>query len=132
LDEKNPGRMDAMNPLPKDDEFASKIGVSVDDISDYNDNLNQVQKVAGELSQDIRSQVNRVKQFNHMDQITSDAEINQVARKYGFENATTFVDALKGDHLQTQYVESFAKNVNLPTVQAKILLSYGFGIKTQN
>src|SRR5689334_9155785 len=44
LDEKNPGHVDMLNNLPRDKDLAKEIGVSVDDLSDYNDHLNQIRE----------------------------------------------------------------------------------------
>src|SRR6476660_7671967 len=42
LDTENPGHVDAVNPLPHEAKIADMVGVTVDDIENYNDNLNQI------------------------------------------------------------------------------------------
>jgi hypothetical protein len=133
LDAENPGRADALNELPMSEEFAKNANVKVADIKTYNRELDQVRKVGVELANDIRSQVLR-RELSHassVEQLSRDPQIDRLAGKYGFESGEALFDSFNKKALPAQNLSNFAKNMDLTQGQAKLLLYYGFGVKTQ-
>jgi len=133
LDEKNPGHVDVLNPIPRDKEIADSAGVSVDDLSHYNNNLNQVRKVALELKNDIRSQLARpeLKDVSSLAELAQDQQVNALVNKYGFESAEEFLKPTSTYKLPLKNLEAFAEATHLTPMMAKIMLYHGFAIRTE-
>ncbi len=131
LGSKDPGHAVALNQIPLDESIAQKAGVSVEDIEDYNNNLNQIRTVALELQQDIRSQLARseLKHYTRMDQLAQDVQVDSLAKKYGFGSGQEFLETMTSQHLSNEKVQSFSEATHLEAAQVKILLHYGFGVK---
>jgi type II secretory pathway component GspD/PulD (secretin) len=112
--------------------LAQKISVSLDDISDYNDNLNRIQVLGKQLVEDLKPLIKRIKNNEITPaMLTSDPQINQVAHRYGFGSAAEFMRTKNSVTLPKAYVESFAQATDLSIPQAKIFLYHSFGIKTE-
>ena len=132
LDQENPGQMDALNPISRDKAIAQELGVTLDDITDYNDNLNPIRQVALDLSKDIQSQLKRseFKGIPNLEQLSNDSQIDTLARKYGFNSGREFVETFKAEKLSQQALDRFAQATQLSAIQAKILLRYGFAVNS--
>jgi hypothetical protein len=111
LDAPNPSHQESLNPISRDQEIATKLGVDLDDISDYNDNLNQVRTVAIELSNDIRSQLKRTDlgSVSSLKDLGNDVRIDQLARKYGFESGLHFVKSFKDEKISVENLRNSLK-----------------------
>jgi hypothetical protein len=133
LDEHNPGRVDVLNPIPRDKAIADKMGVNVDDLSQYNNHLNQIRKVALELQKDIKSQVSRpeLKKAGSLAALAQDIQVNTLVKKYGFENAEEFLKPTSTTKLPLRSLENFAEATHLTPVMAKIMLYHGFAVQTE-
>jgi|GEM_PF-1068243 len=132
LGEENPAHAEAFNEVPRDAKLAQKISVSLDDISDYNDNLNRIQVLGKQLVEDLKPLIKRIKNNEITPaMLTSDPQINQVAHRYGFGSAAEFMRTKNSATLPKAYVESFAQATDLSIPQAKIFLYHSFGIKTE-
>jgi hypothetical protein len=132
LDEENPGQMDALNPISRDQGIARELGVTLDDITDYNNNLNQIREVLFTLSQDLHSQLKRpeFRGLAKFDELAKDLQIDSLARKYGFSSGQELIETFKTDRLSSQALERFSQATQLSIAQAKILLKYGFAVNS--
>ena len=133
LGEENSNHAEALNEIPRDHDLAQKISVTIDDITDYNDNLNKIQLVGQQLVEDLKPLVKRLKK-NEIDpkMVTSDSEINELARRYGFGSAAELMKTKGFKTLPQAYLESFAKATDLSVPHARIFLYHSFGIKTDS
>jgi hypothetical protein len=133
LDEQNPGRQDVLNVLPMDAAVAAQLGVTLDDIAVYNDNLNAVRTVHTTLTQEIRAQIARLMSGEVTEEnLATDAQLDALARKYGLGNAVELVETMRARTLPAQKVVAFAVATQLEPATAKILLQVGFGITISN
>jgi hypothetical protein len=133
LDKDNHGRNDALNPLPRTDQVAAAAGVEIADINSYNDNLNFIQEVAERLANDIRSQSLRTDliQYKSIKDLAADPELDELAKKYGFDSSAEFLETFKYEKLPRDKVQRFADATHLELAQAKILLFYGFSVRSE-
>ena len=132
LDEKNPAHVEALNEIPRDAKLARKLAVSIDDMSDYNDNLNQIQVLGKRMIGDLKPLIKRIKNNEiSPSQITSDPQINEIAHRYGFGSAAELMSTQHSKVLPRAYLESFAQATELSVPQAKIFLYHSFGIQAE-
>ena len=132
LGEENTAHAEAFNEIPRDAKLAQKLAISVEDISDYNDNLNQVQLLGKRMIEDLKPLIKRIKNNEiSPSQITSDPQINEIAHRYGFGSAAELMSTQHAKVLPRAYLESFAQATELSVPQAKIFLYHSFGIQTE-
>ncbi|MEO5969649.1 MAG: hypothetical protein ABIQ95_06950 [Bdellovibrionia bacterium] len=133
LDTKNPGRADALNEIPMSEEYAKTALVKIKDIKSYNRDLEKIRGVGIDLANDIRSQMQRqdLRQITRIEQLSHDAQIDRLASKYGFESGEALFNSFSQKELPGKTIAAFAKNMDITEGQAKLLLFYGFGVKSE-
>ena len=132
LGENNSGHVEALNEVPRDPALAKKLSVSLDEISNYNDHLNEIQGVGQKLINDLKPLIKRFKnnEFRPKNLLT-DPELNEIAHRYGFGSMKEFFSTKNSKVLPKAYLESFAKATELSVSQARIFLYHAFGIESE-
>ena len=131
LGEENTLHIEAFNEIPRDLKLAHTLSVSLDDLSDYNDNLNQIQTLGNQIIKDLQPLMKRIRSNEITpSQIISDPQINELARRYGFGSAAELMTTRSSTVLPHAYLNSFARSTGLSVVQAKIFLYYAFRIES--
>jgi hypothetical protein len=132
LDTGNPGHLEAFNPIPRDKALARELGVTLDDLTDYNENLNSIYEVAQSMTTDLRDLFQRpeLKVVLNPEFLAKDTQIELLARKYGFSGAQELIAAFRKEQLSHETLERFSQATQLSPIQAKILLHYGFAVKS--
>ncbi len=131
-DSQFPEHMEALNPIPRDAELAQELGVSFDEITDYNSHLNEVRSVALELAQDLHTLISQIRSagVTHKAQLSANADLKAFGAKYGFETLSALEEAFQAPALSRDTLERFAHQTGLSVSQTKILLRSGFGLRS--
>lgn len=133
LGKEEPNRLITLNQIPRGDQLLmNQLRITNEDIEEYNENLNQIQKIVSGVIEDIRSQEFRFQTSKFsLSELKEDPELNLISQKYGFEDVAALVDSFKQSKLYQKQVESFARKLDLPISQAKLLLYCGFGVNIE-
>jgi len=132
LDEENPGRVDHLNMIPLSKKVASEMGVSVNDIKNYNSNLRgAVRDASNQLVGDLKGPVSRIqkslKSFGKYD-LAKDDQVVALAHDYGFADVAELVKVASGRKLPSDKLSGFANRLRLSEQDTRILLYTGLGI----
>ena len=120
LDQKNPGRVETMNALPVAKETASKLGVTMDDIAQYNDELNGVHKLNATIENTIK--------------LTSEGKLSKEALDHsaselGFKNGAELKKVLAKNALGQAEIAKIANASGISNSTVSIFLQSRFGVK---
>ena len=121
LDDKNPGRQDALNPLPIDSAIAQKLDVTVGHLAQYNEELSSVLKANDYLETQLA-----ILSSGKM----TGLDLHQASRDLGFSSGEELANILAQDALTTEQLAQFAQMQSLSAETAKLFLQLRFGIKT--
>jgi hypothetical protein len=119
LDEKNPGRQDALNPLPLDASVARNLNTSVENLALYNDELADVLQANSYLE----GQIAKLSSGK-----ITDADLNQISARLGFSNGQDLTEVLKQEKLSTDQLGKFAQAQNVTPETARLYLKLRFGV----
>jgi len=122
LDEKNPGRLDALNAIPMDASVAQKIDASLDSIATYNDELPQVIVT--------NDRIEKLIQKTFKDGLSADQR-EQMARSFGFSDANELASSLSSKTFNPLALQKFAASQGMSPESAKIYLKLRFGIQEE-
>ncbi|MBI2645746.1 MAG: hypothetical protein HYW85_01725 [Deltaproteobacteria bacterium] len=126
LDADNPGRQDALNPLPMDEEIAHSLEARVEDLETYNSELNQIW-VADEV-------ITITTQKSIENKGLSKEELTTAATRMGLASGQELIDILQGDELSQENLQKFASAFEMSPKTAELYLKrrWAIKIKTQN
>jgi hypothetical protein len=125
LDEKNPGRMAAVNELPIDDKVADALGVKPSDLEQYNHELNQVIRTNNQIEV-------YMKQAQDSGASGYDAILDSYATANGLGTGAELKEVMMKDSLSGEKLKAFASANSLSENTAKIFLKTRFSIKIDN
>jgi len=116
---------------------AREIGVTEDQLRDYNDNLkSEVIVAANTLLQDVKGPLSRIvtaaKNFHKPVDLEHDPEIRALATKYGFANVKELKDTMFMSALPRARLQSLSQKLNLSESDAQILLFTAFGVRVED
>lgn len=127
LGENNPGRNEALNELPIDKKIARRFGVSIQDLSTYNDNLLEIQHTHKQLRQDIHDGLtyvhNSLLSGNNIN-LSLDDKLQKLAKRYGFEDSESMIRTFQQSKLTQAQLQKFAhsEGIRLEKSHAQIML----------
>lgn len=120
LDENNPGKITALNPLPISSEVSSKLGVTNEDIEIYNDSIDsEVKNLETYFSNTAAAIKNNT------------TNVDVLAKENGFENRNEMINFFKQDKISNSQIEKLAQIHNVSSNVMKIYLQTRLSIKVR-
>jgi hypothetical protein len=121
LDEKNPGRNEALNPLPITQQTAMALHTDLAGLENYNYELVQINSANTILEAHLRKVA---------DDKLSESGLQQAALDLGLSGAQELKAVLRQDKLSSADLEKFSNKNGLSHESARLFMKLRFGIDT--
>ena len=124
LDKQNPGYLVALNRLPLSEDLASRLGIKIETLSDYNDSLGEIFKLNQTIEAALKSYRNGT---------LDESQQNALAISLGMTDAQELRTVLTQDVLNPEQIAKIAKadNRTLSPEVTALYLQTRFNIKTK-
>jgi len=119
LDEKNPGRVEALNVLPVDEQVAQNLHTNVEAIQIYNEELPQVHQ-ANAIAEKAISAYSKGLDV---------AKLDRTSQDLGFSGKEELLQVLKKDKLDQEALNKFAQAQHLSPETARLYLKLRFNVR---
>lgn len=113
LDDKNPGRVEALNIIPLNNDSAKKFESTLDELATFNDELSLVHDTNKLIESNLKA---------YSEGKLSSSELESVSKTLGFSSSEEFKSALSKHELSASDLEKFAVSQKLSMSTARIYL----------